>query len=639
MTEHVGWVFDHLPPSGARRGGDPSEHVFKHDLGAFVREVIQNANDQALRNQLRGGTDLAPKVVFRLVELTGDQLESFLSSLSWDGLRAHLDAAAATRGGRSISDALSELDRSRRLLLLTIEDRGTIGLVGEESEGDSHFRALTKDTLFSHKSHESAGGSFGLGKSVLWAFSGLRTVLFNSHLSEPIPRAGGPRLIGRVELPSHHLGRAELSGSGWFGRAVTIRGRGDRAESVWDEAAEALAERLGISRPKEAGTTIGIVGFRDPASDTERSTSELAAALEAAAARSFWPALAGVTGAPLSVEIQTHEGVRVVQPHADPSIEDFLVAAEAARRRLTDDDLVVRDLAFEIPAERGAKSAVPGVVTLAVRLSSDEEDERASDRRGSLVSHVAAFRGSGMVVRYLDKRSLVVAQRRFHAVLIAGTARGSSEDDLRVERFLRAAEPPGHDEWISTPKLKELYKPGYNKALDGLWARLSETLREIVARRPRQGTRGPDALRKRFPIGGREGSASGSPSAFRFHELNACYADGRWIFEGQVEPVVKGDRFEAEIRLSEVGEDGQPIEDIAIERLSELIEESPARRKAKRAITPAVEARIEDGRGRVKVQGVTQLRFIGASTPLPREGRGELALEVTGRVFDLGMGE
>ena len=46
--------------------------------------------------------------------------------------------------------------------------------------GESHFRALCKDVLFSHKRSESAGGSYGLGKSVLWTFSGLTTVIFNS---------------------------------------------------------------------------------------------------------------------------------------------------------------------------------------------------------------------------------------------------------------------------------------------------------------------------------------------------------------------------------------------------------------------------------------------------------------------------
>lgn len=33
------WVFDALPPSGQRRGGDPSEYAFTRTLDTFVREV------------------------------------------------------------------------------------------------------------------------------------------------------------------------------------------------------------------------------------------------------------------------------------------------------------------------------------------------------------------------------------------------------------------------------------------------------------------------------------------------------------------------------------------------------------------------------------------------------------------------
>ena len=41
------WVFDALPPSGQRRGGDPSEYAFTRTLDTFVREALQNANKHA----------------------------------------------------------------------------------------------------------------------------------------------------------------------------------------------------------------------------------------------------------------------------------------------------------------------------------------------------------------------------------------------------------------------------------------------------------------------------------------------------------------------------------------------------------------------------------------------------------------
>ncbi|MCH7551401.1 MAG: ankyrin repeat domain-containing protein, partial [Proteobacteria bacterium] len=117
-------------------------------------------------------------------------------------------------------------------------------VTGDELDGDSHFRALCKDTLYSHKQSEGAGGSYGVGKSVLWAFSGLSTVLFNSVLSKDPRGFRSPRLIGRAELPSHGVSdESWYSGPGWFGIRADVTG-GARAESVWADAAALLASEL-----------------------------------------------------------------------------------------------------------------------------------------------------------------------------------------------------------------------------------------------------------------------------------------------------------------------------------------------------------------------------------------------------------
>ena len=42
------WVFSPIPPDGGEHGGDPGEHVFEQNLDTFVREVLQNSNDQQL---------------------------------------------------------------------------------------------------------------------------------------------------------------------------------------------------------------------------------------------------------------------------------------------------------------------------------------------------------------------------------------------------------------------------------------------------------------------------------------------------------------------------------------------------------------------------------------------------------------
>ena len=528
MTEPIEWVFDKLPPSMARRGGDPASHAFRQNVATFVREVIQNANDQATGN---------PEVHFRFVELTGSALDDFKTSIAWESLEPHLRAAAESKGGKNLEQFLDELERNKRLVLLHLEDRYTVGLTGDELSGDSHFRALCKDTLYSHKQSHGAGGSYGLGKSVLWAFSGLSTVLFNSNLSEHPPNVESPRLFGRVELPSHAVKESaqagDYSGTGWFGRRVDA-GEGTRAESVWGETAARLTRQQFLGRSEVTGTSLLIVGFRDPTTDDDANPDELAREIRAATVREFWPAIA-MPGRPLVVWTATAHGGN---PIGDKDLGEVQPFVDCYRGRENDrdtldepGDVVVREIPIEVPARRDGVRATRGHVRLCVRLASESSP-------GPWAGYVAWFRRAGMVIRYWDRRSLAAGARPFHAVLACGEARDPERptpQDEDVERFLRAAEPPGHDDWMTTASLKAEYKQGYAKALEQLKRRVSEELKALVVPRPRQGAVGPDRLRKRFPIG-RQGSPGSAPSLFHFSKLTARFDGARWQFAGVVQP-------------------------------------------------------------------------------------------------------
>ncbi|RMH40925.1 MAG: hypothetical protein D6689_12355 [Deltaproteobacteria bacterium] len=608
------WVFDALPPSLARRGGEPASHAFRQDIATFVREVLQNANDQAIE---------FPEVHFRFVELAGGDLADFRDAVRWPELERHLRAAARTRGGRAIAAALDDIRRRGRLRLLCVEDRNTVGLTGDELHGDSHFRALCKDTLYSHKRSDGAGGSYGLGKSVLWAFSGLSTVLFNSNLSEHAPGQRSPRLIGRAELPSHEVQegtRRWYSGPGWFGRPVAAA-EGMRAESVWGQPAGRLAERLHLARGDHTGTSLLILGFRDPTSDDEPDIETLAARIRDATVREFWPALT-MPGRPLVVWVVTPAGGRLISARDLAPVEPFV---DCYRGRHSDRDAVdepgdvaVRDIPIDVPARRDGARAVRGHVRLCVRLAREDREGRADP----LLGHVAWFRGPGMVVRYWDRRSLALGARPYHAVLACGEAREPEEPtdaDRAVERFLRAAEPPGHDDWTTTAALKAEYKRGYAKALAAMKAQVSAALRELVVPRPRQGTTGPDRLRRRFPIG-RAGGAGGGASAFRFSGLSARFEGGRWRFAGAVAPAQPMQRWECSIRLFERGEDGSAAMDVPIERIDDC--------------AGATSVDIHAGVARVvAADGAREVAFSGRSATLSDNavGRGELTLEVAGR--------
>ena len=603
------WIFDVLPPSGARRGGDPAEHAFARNLDTFVREVVQNANDQRV-----GGA--APEVHFQFSDLRGSQLQEFLEHLSWRTIEPHFRAAGATHGGRAVGRFLREMEHSGRLLLLTIEDRHTVGLTGEEAGEDSHFRALCKDTLYSHKRNEAAGGSYGLGKSVLWAFSGLQTVLFNSVLHEHPPGCKSPRLIGRAELPSHHVKRKGFTGSGWFGQPVDVAG-GRRAESLWHLRAALEARDLFLAREENtSGTSIVLVGFRDPASDDEPVVPELNDRIGKAAVRWFWPAMEMATPG-----LRICAGALDARADTVKELKPFVECwrARTSRRATLEQpgDVVSRSIPIELPARRDGGPSVRAEVRLVVRLAGESE-------KGELLGHVALFPGAGMVIKYWDRSALSQGMRPFHALVAAGHGREPgtpSAEDRDVERFLRDAEPPGHDEWLPTPALKENWKAGYAKALAQLKDRIGKELRELLIPKPTHGARGPELLQKRFPIGAR-GSAAAEPSAFRFSDLQASFDGERWRFAGKVRPASRLDRsWQASITLQELGDSAAVVSSIAV---SEVELE-----------TLRAQATIEAGAVQIAApRGVESISFRGVTEAVEDTERpGELRLEVAGRVM------
>ena len=66
-----------------------------------------------------------------------------------------------------------------------------------------------------------------------------------------------------------------------------------------------------------------------------------------------------------------------------------------------------------------------------------------------------------MVIREQPLRVLPFGARPFHAIVLAGAAAGERHAQRKdAERFLRAAEPPAHDNWTATPELTTQYARG-----------------------------------------------------------------------------------------------------------------------------------------------------------------------------------
>ena len=484
------WGFRPAPRDGGRDFGSGHPWAFDPGLEAFAREVLQNALDAAERPEGR------VEVEFRLVRLAGPERRDFLRALRFAELRRHIEAAAA--GGQQLGallrDGLRRADRDD-LLLLVVADRGTVGLTGPE-RGGGHFAALCRDNLNSNKD-ATAGGAFGLGKATLWRASRLGVVLFHSHPAGPEWGGRGGRLFGRCELAWHRLDEEEYAGPGWFGHPAAA-GVG----SIWGDGA--LAAALHLDR-NEAGTSLGVVGFHDPASDRERPAEDLARELAGAAARNFFPAM--VAGR-LAVRVELRDGrrptwARDVEPaeHVPAYVRMLAAYRDGATGERPDDDGSVAARAVELVVPDRAADEVQGEplhrAVLLVAAADDGEGDRPEP-----ANQLVAFRGAGMAVQRLSLQGACLGGRPLHALLLCGTAPPllagdgpPSPADVAAERFLKGAEPPAHDRWAATPGLKAAYAHGCVGRLGRFLAAAVEGVRALV-RAPAEGTAdGPRALR------------------------------------------------------------------------------------------------------------------------------------------------
>ena len=85
------WVMDELTGNRMQRGASPALHVVKGDVDTLTRETGQNSRDQKFGK--------APvKLVYTLIELSGEDKKDFLKAMDWPRLRKHLEACANDPG-------------------------------------------------------------------------------------------------------------------------------------------------------------------------------------------------------------------------------------------------------------------------------------------------------------------------------------------------------------------------------------------------------------------------------------------------------------------------------------------------------------------------------------------------------------
>jgi RNA polymerase primary sigma factor len=270
--------------------------------------------------------------------------------------------------------------------------------------------------------------------------------------------------------------------------------------SYWGN--DALAKDTYLTRPSDAsGTSFLIVGAYDPSGEAE-TVEEMADQLRRALAQNFWPAMVergDDAPARLSAIVRAQRNERVItEQFVDP--EQFEPAKVAAlRHHFADDvtdilsaagDVVRATVSLKVPRRVAPESEHPAVQHEPIVLvaQADDGDDDAN--------HIAYLRGSHMIVHDPQLSGLPVGAIPFHAIVLAGEAAGATTADRAAERFLRAAEPPAHNRWTSTPDVNAAYARGGPSAIRAMDEEIRKLIRDLVRQPVSEKSDGPESLKE-----------------------------------------------------------------------------------------------------------------------------------------------
>lgn len=441
------WTFEKTPEMGGPTGTAFTNTLLGTGMEpneVLARESIQNSCDAA-------DPDKKVKVVFRRVTLSGTQKRNYLKLC---GLEKEL---SARRGDLklpigncidNVTDPLSPLH------LLFIEDYGTWGLHGDPTTSRSHLFRLLLSLGDDRKATDSAGsgGSFGYGKSVYSANSGVHTIFayssFEPELSGTSPKQSA-RLMGCGYFNQHEHKEEEFTGRAWYGMA---RNGGRSVYPLTDGDAHSAASLLGFEpRSKnQKGTSILIV-------DCGTTPDELRAAIE----KWWWPRLIDEA---LGLDIEIYDdGKRVAppRPRKRADLKPFIDCFELAVGR-------------SVPSGEHQKAGAPnalndkelGTYGFIVLGNEANKAESLSDASG----RVALVRAPRMVIEYFKAAETLPTS-------CVGTFVASQEADAALKR----SEPAAHNLW--DPKSSRLAEmsPDNREIVRAVLQRIKAGLRRFAA--------------------------------------------------------------------------------------------------------------------------------------------------------------
>ena len=316
--------------------------ITAHDLPIsaefYVREGLQNHYDATRDPDYLKNSDARPCVVtYHWVTHVGKEKTELLKGLGIDvaDLAARADSLNEENDpGGTIRDAVKLLCKKDRplTLLYAVEDTGS-GMYHSKFGDDeylppSRLYAATLDINESDK-HTTAGGSYGQGKTALFAASKLRMNYVYTDYSWHSQSQTGAALLGISCWPQHRKESSTYSGYAYVSDGKVREDSVDAPRPFFDEAAHSIAVKMGFARRQTPGTSILIV---EPDFEVDK--------LEKAVLANWWPAL---LSGQLVVKLKEHnKPVRTLDPRSGEmqnALQGFCEAYDALKAGAANDEL------------------------------------------------------------------------------------------------------------------------------------------------------------------------------------------------------------------------------------------------------------------------------------------------------------
>lgn len=454
----------YFPPlSGGEETGfnDAGVEQFKHDrIESLMRECTQNSSD-ALDEALGG--DKKVRVEFELIHVPVEDLPG--SAELKTHLKACLDYVQADAVDSKEKKAQQFFRKAVGLLeaktipCLLVRDFNTTGLTGGDEDRGGRWHSLVKAKGSSNKSDETAGGSFGIGKSAPFACSGLRTVFYGTR------NAKGVAMQGKSVLITHYdENKEQTQGVGFIGHK-----NGKTIFAVRDEGSIPKF----LSR-KENGTDVMVVGF------TEKDWADK---IKAAALTHFWPALE-LKRIEFSIRECGKKAIKIDYENLDEGLAWLRKTTHA------ENDEAILDF-LEAFREKPTKLQITnaGECKFHLIMSNGEKD---------YPNTVCCFRTNAMVIEYMKLN----ISGNFVGVFMCDSKAGS--------KVFREMEPPRHDKWTPEQPQDPEDQERCRKTYDDMRDQCRKVIRDRIEKDIKESV-DPDELELAIPNDG-DPAATAIPS-------------------------------------------------------------------------------------------------------------------------------